>query len=55
MLLAWISAIRCLKFGTLDVFSDLAIPECSFKSDELPLLESFGELTRSPFQERHKD
>lgn len=53
MLLAWISAIRCLKFGTLDVFSDLAIPECSFKSDELPLLEGFWRtnavsLSRAP-------
>jgi len=33
-----------LEAGTLDVFGDLAIPECAFKGDELPFLERSGEL-----------
>ncbi len=33
-----------LKACTLDVFGDFAIPECSFKGDELSLLERSGEL-----------
>ena len=33
---------------TLDVFGDLAIPECPFERDELPLLERPGELREIP-------
>jgi len=29
-----------LEAGTLDVFGDLAIPECSFESDKLILLST---------------
>ena len=42
MLMGWISAM--LGRLTLDVFSDLAVPKCPFKDDELPLPESLGEL-----------
>jgi hypothetical protein len=32
------------ELGALDVFLNLAIPQSTFKGDELPLLEGFGEL-----------
>jgi hypothetical protein len=33
-----------LEPSALDVILNLAITQCAFKSDELPLLEGFGEL-----------
>jgi hypothetical protein len=37
-----------LERGTLNLILDLAIPQGAFKGDELPLLESFGELREIP-------
>jgi hypothetical protein len=34
--------------SALNLIFDLAIPQSAFKSDELPLLESFGELREIP-------
>ena len=48
MLVAWISAIRCLKVVPFDLILYLAIPENAFQGDELPLLESLGELGEIP-------
>ena len=48
MLVAWISAIRCLNVRALNVIFDLAIPQSSFEGDELPLLEGLGELREIP-------
>ena len=42
-LLAWISAMRCLKVVPLTHFLDLSIPDLPLKGDELPLLERLGE------------
>jgi hypothetical protein len=37
-----------LERGALNLIFDLAIPQCAFKGDELPLLESLGELREIP-------
>jgi len=37
-----------LEGGPFDFILDLAIPENSFQGDELPLLESLGELREIP-------
>jgi hypothetical protein len=37
-----------LEGGALNVILDLAIPQGSFKGDELPFLESLGELREIP-------
>ena len=37
-----------LERGALDLILDLAIPQGAFKGDELPLLESLGELREIP-------
>jgi hypothetical protein len=35
------------ELGALDLFLNLAIPQNTFKGDELPLLKGFGELTNT--------
>ena len=37
-----------LERSALNLILDLAIPQGAFKGDELPLLESFGELREIP-------
>jgi len=37
-----------LERGALNLILDLAIPQCAFKGDELPLLERLGELREIP-------
>src|SRR5258708_36520684 len=37
-----------LEGRALDLIFDLAIPQCAFKGDELPFLESLGELREIP-------
>jgi hypothetical protein len=48
MLMAWISEIRCLKVVPLTSSSTSRYRKGAFKGDELPLLESPGELREIP-------